>query len=523
MKNITTLLKGSRLLVPFGVGSLVIVVVTLIILNVFLTEAAERAALKHAEEVGSKIGAQFNHLLAVDPEVGNANGGGALTTSSLKDNRRLAGLVADWSSGLGILRLHIFSPDGELLFSTDAGSVEANVSGLWLVHAVAASGQPVSHVEEEARSAAYGWEGSVTLNQETYIPLWDRPNAPAGERKLAGVVEIYHRDVGHKLAVSLESITLQMLVMVGALTLLFAAMLIAILRFEVMLKRSVVEQERLQAKASELSVAQSYNQQLHTVNLQLEERTLQAEQASRLKSEFLANMSHELRTPLNAIIGFSDVLMGGLQEPLNEDQTDSVKEIRDSGRHLLSLINDILDISKIEAGKLKVEQVPTDLGAIIHHALRTMEPLVAAKSHTLRVDVADDLPLVLADSLRVRQILLNLLSNAVKFTPAGGRLTVSAHLAGEMTQVSIADNGIGIPADLFASVFRKFERVERKGTHELNEGTGLGLPLARDLVQLHGGAMWCESEVGKGSTFHFTLWVANSAGAEDSADQPMAA
>ena len=238
---------------------------------------------------------------------------------------------------------------------------------------------------------------------------------------------------------------------------------------------------------------------------EIEDKSRQLEGASQHKSEFLANMSHELRTPLNAIIGFSEVLAERMFGDVNAKQAEYLQDILESGRHLLSLINDILDLSKIEAGHMELEPADFDLPGVIENALILVRERASRRGITLGSTIDERLGLIRGDERKVKQVLLNLLSNALKFTPEGGRIDVGGRLDGEVAEVSVADTGVGIaPADQEA-VFEEFRQVgsaERKA-----EGTGLGLALSRKFVELHGGKIWVRSELGHGSTFTFTLPV----------------
>ena len=240
---------------------------------------------------------------------------------------------------------------------------------------------------------------------------------------------------------------------------------------------------------------------------EIADKSRQLEAASRHKSEFLANMSHELRTPLNAIIGFSEVLAERMFGDVNAKQAEYLQDILESGRHLLSLINDILDLSKIEAGHMELEAADFDLPSAIDNALILVRERATRRGITLASTVDERLGMIRGDERKVKQILLNLLSNALKFTPEGGRIDVGAGRHDEVAEVSVADTGIGIaPADQEA-VFEEFRQV---GTAERKaEGTGLGLALTRKFVELHGGKIWVQSEPGRGSTFTFTLPVAS--------------
>jgi signal transduction histidine kinase len=237
----------------------------------------------------------------------------------------------------------------------------------------------------------------------------------------------------------------------------------------------------------------------------LQTRTRELEVASQHKSDFLATMSHELRTPLNAIIGFSDALLQGLFGATNEKQTEYLRDIRASGEHLLSLINDILDLSKIEAGRMELDLAAFDFPTAIDDALLLMRERAGRRGITLERHGGGGLGEIRADQRKVKQVLLNLLSNAVKFTPEGGRIDVSVALVDGAVEISVTDTGIGIAAEDHDAVFEEFRQVG--AADKKAEGTGLGLALCRKFVGLHGGRIWVKSELGQGSTFTFTLPV----------------
>jgi signal transduction histidine kinase len=237
---------------------------------------------------------------------------------------------------------------------------------------------------------------------------------------------------------------------------------------------------------------------------EIEDKSRQLEAASQHKSEFLANMSHELRTPLNAVIGFSEVLLQRMFGDLNAKQDEYLKDIYSSGQHLLSLINDILDLSKIEAGRMELAPAPFHLPSALDNAVTLVKERAARHGVTLQVDVDPQLGELVGDERKVKQVLLNLLSNAVKFTPEGGRISLKASRKGGVVEIAVTDTGIGIAPEDQAAIFEEFRQVGSDETRK-QEGTGLGLTLAKKFVELHGGRIWVESEPGRGSTFTFTL------------------
>jgi signal transduction histidine kinase len=227
------------------------------------------------------------------------------------------------------------------------------------------------------------------------------------------------------------------------------------------------------------------------------------ETASRHKSEFLANMSHELRTPLNAIIGFSQLLRQQLFGPLNAKQEEYVDDILSSGNHLLSLINDVLDLSKVEAGQVELEVADFSLNEALERGVVMVRERATQNGVQLALEQGPGVDIVHGDERRVRQIVFNLLSNAVKFTPSGGRVVVATERVNGDVQVSVADTGPGIPPEDRERIFEEFQQTD-VGVRQ-REGTGLGLALSKRLVDLHGGRIWVESELGHGSRFVFTL------------------
>jgi signal transduction histidine kinase len=248
--------------------------------------------------------------------------------------------------------------------------------------------------------------------------------------------------------------------------------------------------------------------ELQVRNHEVEDKSRQLEVASQHKSEFLANMSHELRTPLNAIIGFSEVLSERMFGDLNEKQEEYLRDIYASGTHLLSLINDILDLSKIEAGRMELELTDFDLPTAIDNALILVRERAGRRRITLESTVDARLGQIRADERKIRQVVLNLLSNAIKFTPEGGRIEVGAVPKDGFVEVSVSDTGVGIAPEDQEAVFEEFRQVGASAAKQ--EGTGLGLTLCRKFVELHGGKIWVTSQVGVGSTLTFTIPVRRS-------------
>ena len=276
----------------------------------------------------------------------------------------------------------------------------------------------------------------------------------------------------------------------------------------------------VQEVASELVIAVS-NARLYRsteeTSRELAVKIGELERANRMKAQFLANMSHELRTPLNSVIGFSEMLLIGALGQLPDQQRDALETVARNGRHLLGLVNDVLDLSKVDAGRMDLHLMQTDMRSLIGDVITGMESLIRTKGHKVTVELGDAPLLVNADEMRVRQVLFNLLSNAVKFTPANGQVTVHAgqrrstlpvaggrRIEREAVWVSVTDSGIGIAKEDLPRLFTEFSQVDASFSRRF-EGTGLGLALSKRFVEMHGGVIGVESTPGRGSTFWIEL------------------
>jgi signal transduction histidine kinase len=267
----------------------------------------------------------------------------------------------------------------------------------------------------------------------------------------------------------------------------------------------VVEQRRVRMPDGGILVTYTDITERKRVEADLRRARDEAELASRSKTEFLANMSHELRTPLNAVIGFSDVLSGELFGQLGDRRyREYARDIRDSGLHLLKLINDVLDVAKIEHGTVEIADETVDVSSVVESCIRLMRERAATAGVSLAVHLQPDLPMLRADSRRLKQILINLLSNAVKFTQAGGRVTVEAGVELRGFRILVGDTGIGIAAEDLETALRPFGQIDSRLARKY-QGTGLGLPLTKAMAELHGGALELTSTPGEGTTA--TVWL----------------
>jgi signal transduction histidine kinase len=238
---------------------------------------------------------------------------------------------------------------------------------------------------------------------------------------------------------------------------------------------------------------------------EIEEKSHEVAEASKHKSQFLANMSHELRTPLNAILGYTELILDNIYGEMPEKARTVLERLEANGRHLLGLINDVLDLSKIEAGQLTLSLDDYSLGDLVHGVVSAVEPLAAEKRLAFKAEVAPDLPVGRGDGRRLSQVLLNLVGNALKFTDQG-EVAIRAAATNGAFMIAVCDTGPGIAAADQTKIFEEFQQADSSITRKKG-GTGLGLSIAKRIIEMHGGRIWVESERGKGSTFYFTLPV----------------
>jgi two-component system, cell cycle sensor histidine kinase PleC len=379
-------------------------------------------------------------------------------------NARVTGLLR----GLSVMKVKIYDAKGLTAFSTERRQVGEDKSGNAGFRG-ARGGQVASELVHRDTFSAF--EGMIENRDllSSYIPM--RASGAAGE--ITGVFEIYS-DVTPLLAEIRRAQIAQVTIVLGTLAAIYLALLFAVRH------------------------AEGIARQQHEANIDLAANVARAEAASQTKSEFLANMSHELRTPLNAIIGFSDVLHRCYYGPLTQKQIEYVEDIRSSGKHLLGVISDILDMSKIETGKLELRENEIDLADLVQSCLTLIRERARESGIALRTELPPDLAPIRADETRLRQIVLNLLSNAVKFTGSGGNIAVTAARDEAGLVLKIQDSGIGMSDEDIAVALQPFRQVDNSLSRRY-EGTGLGLPLARELVRLHQGELLIDSAPGIGT------------------------
>ncbi|HEX6979558.1 MAG TPA: HAMP domain-containing sensor histidine kinase [Alphaproteobacteria bacterium] len=372
--------------------------------------------------------------------------------------------------GLSIAKVKLYSLDGTTIFSTEARQIGED-KGANAGFRTARSGTVASELTHRDKFSAYDGEISDRDLLSSYIPVYAAgPGTP-----VLGVFEIYY-DVTSFLVRLHRTQLVAVGIVIAAFLAIYAA-LVAAVRY-----------------------ADGIARRQHAANIALAAQVARAEAANHAKTVFLANMSHELRTPLNAVIGFAELLTREHFGQLTDKQKEYVSDIRASGQHLLELITDILDMTRIEIGKMDLRDEILDVGHIVQTCVSLIHPRAQQVGIAVLGNIPSDLPHLRGDETRIRQILLNLLSNAVKFSPSGGKVIVHCtHAADGWLEVAIEDSGIGMNEDEIAAALEPFRQVDASLARRY-EGAGLGLPLAKELAQLHGGELTIRSVPGRGTT-----------------------
>jgi signal transduction histidine kinase/CheY-like chemotaxis protein len=454
---------------------------------------------------------------------------GSNTASALlfNDPQSAENTLSALKAAHNILSAGIYTPDGRL-FASYSRDAAGQISGLpaipsgqteilWLknkeivlVRSIVFEGKPTgtvyirSDVEElNRRLMRYAGIAAIVLSACLMAALlissiFRRAVADPIVR-LAEVARVVSRDKNYSVRATPTRSPGELAILIDA----FNDMLAQIQQSELALRKAHDGlEQRVQERTAELEAAKKEVEEFSHSILRAKE---EVERGSKFKDQFLSTMSHELRTPLNAVLGFSDLLADERYGPLNERQQRYVSHIHTGGKHLLSLISDILDLSKIEAGRMELAIESLRVGTVFGEVLSAMRPLADRKSQELSMSVEAGLA-VRADSTRFKQVLMNLLGNAIKFTPDGGQIEVAARLVRDKVRVEVRDNGPGIPPEEQKRIFEAFYRLRESG--KKTEGTGLGLAITHRLVELHGGELSLESQMGQGSCFHFCLPVA---------------
>jgi len=437
------------------------------------------------------------------------------------DRGHVQKILDDLKQHESIRSVDIISTDGRIWASSDHGTIGTEVDpGITSFISVGTGREVLGHSSDENMTDV----AAITTKDQCLSCHGQIAPSPNQAGNLGGLrVDISTVTLQESLAKSRE-----LLLIIGGLTFfLVAGTIVLLLRLTVLwpLKKLTMASDRIASgdydarvpvkkRDDELgTVSAAFNEMADTIDertKRLQSANRELEQANRLKSEFLANMSHELRTPLNIIIGFAEVLRDTPSDQL--DDADRVRfgdNIASSGHHLLSLINDVLDLAKVEAGQMQTNPAEFHIETVLDDVVSTMKTLAQKKNIELAVAASQDLDNIFADIAKFKQIMYNLISNAIKFTPDKGTVSIEASVVNNMARFSVKDTGVGIAAADQERIFAEFQQADGSPARQY-EGTGLGLALTKKFVELQGGEIWVESEVGTGSTFHFTLPLGRS-------------
>ncbi len=480
-------IQRFRLLPFFTVASFVAFVAVTIILAIFYRQTAIDDLITLRESNNQAVAQLFANALWADfqPLVATAS---ELEPDALRAYPAVNGLdeaVAAQMAGLSVIKIKVYDLDGLTVYSTDPNQIGEDKSENPGFLAAQAGGTASELVYKDTFNA---FEGIIEDRDivESYTAI--RRNGLDGP--IAGVIEVY--DDVTPLLQHIDQMQINIVVgVVITLVILYVVLLLIVNRADVILKRQraeiIAQQEALYETNNELKAAREL-----------------AEENTRLKSEFLSTMSHELRTPLNAIIGYSGIMLQGISGQIDAEAERMIQTMSDSSQHLLNLVNDILDLSKIEAGRMDIVEAEYAIRDLISSVETQMKILAKEKQLLFDIEIEDEVPYILkGDPERIKQILINLLSNAFKFTDKGA---VGLYVSRKENQIwlRVRDTGIGIPPHALPFIFQEFRQVDGSSRRE-KQGTGLGLAIVRRLSQAMGGTVNVESKVGEGTVFTVAL------------------